>query len=63
MSGMTLPEFHNLLRVLHGIDLSEVEFLGDRWPKFRDDPVRFFLRADDEAARGIWEAMERRMTR
>lgn len=60
---MEMMKFHNLLRVLHGIDLSEVEFLGDRWPKFRDDPVRFFLRADDETAREIWLAMERRVTR
>lgn len=58
---MTRPEFHNLLRVIHGIDLAEVAFLGDRWPQFRDDPVRFFLRADDETTRGIWEAMERRV--
>lgn len=54
---MTFEEFHNGIRVLHSIDSHE---LGDPpwWRRFRDDPVRFFIKADDETAAAIWNAMQ-----
>ena len=59
---MTLGEFHNGIRVLHNIDSAD---LGDPpwWEKFRDDPVDFFIRCDDERCELIWQAMLKRGVR
>lgn len=54
-----LVQFHNRMRVLMSIDSHE---LGDPnwWPRFRDDPHRFFIRCDDETAEKIWAVIEQR---
>lgn len=56
---MTLPQFHNGLRILRSIDAWE---LGDPtwWPQFRDEPYMFLIRADDEIASQIWQVMVNR---
>jgi len=56
---MTQGQFHNGLRLLNSIDAHE---LGDPewWPRFRDDPYRFFIKADDGQVEIIWNAMKRR---
>lgn len=47
--------FANALRILHSIDHDEVSAFDDaRWTRFRDDPVRFFLRADDDTQAYLW---------
>lgn len=57
---MTRHEFRNAICKLGFLDHSDVPFLSDdEWPKFRDDPVRFFLRCGDEQAERIWTAMSR----
>jgi hypothetical protein len=36
-----------------------VPFISDeRWPKFRDDPVEFYLRADEPTQDQIWALIE-----
>lgn len=60
---MTLREFHNGIRVLFNIDMDEATAAGvepHQWPMFRDDPVRFFLRADDETAEKLFAVVEKR---
>jgi len=60
---MTLREFHNGLRVLASIDRHEVPFLSvAHWERFRGDPYRFFIRADDPTADAIWAVIIRRTT-
>ena len=56
---MTCHDLRNALCILHSLD--EVR-LGDQAAAFHADPVRFFLRADDETAQMIWAAVEARMT-
>ncbi|MDE2104465.1 MAG: hypothetical protein KGL39_44935 [Patescibacteria group bacterium] len=57
----SLHEFLNRVRILQSTVPLEVPFLAARqWTSFRDDPVRFLLRADDETAQRIWNAVERR---
>ena len=65
---LSLSKFHNALRILRGIDLAELEAAGLRlpdhiWVQFRDDPYRFFIRADDETAQKIWSIIEQRSKR
>lgn len=60
---MTQRQFLNALRILHSIDQHELPDLArEDWPRFRDDPVRFLLRADDPTSDAIWRAIERRTT-
>lgn len=60
---MTLREFHNGLRLLMGLDFSEVQhaITAEQWPSFRDDPHTFFIRADDPTTDKIWAVMKGRM--
>lgn len=52
---MELQDFHNTVRKLFNVDHSAVPWMSeDDWPKFRDDPVRFFIKADDETADRLW---------
>lgn len=61
MSGVRQRDFHNLLRVMLGIDHHEVSFMsGDVYTAFARDPYRFFIRCDDETADKIWAAVEKR---
>ena len=52
--------FHNALRILCNIDASE--FPGDEcdWPAFRDDPWRYFIRADDAVSKKLYDIIEKR---
>lgn len=57
-SPMTQAEFLDVLRRLFFLDHADVPFLDDRsWALFRDDPHRFFMRADDDIAALIWAAL------
>ena len=50
-----IDAFSNALRILHSIDRDEVSAFDDkRWTQFRDEPVRFFLRADDDTQAYLW---------
>jgi hypothetical protein len=56
---MTQAEFSNTLRKLFNLDHSDVPFLSaTQWPKFRDDPVRFFIKADDETLDRLWTRLQ-----
>jgi len=56
---MTRDQFHNALRIIRSIDSHE---LGDPpwWEKFRDSPIEFFIRCDDESADKIWNVILKR---
>jgi hypothetical protein len=57
--------FHNRLRRLLNIDKDELEKAGVElagrhgWEYFRDDPFRWFIRADDERAKKVWAIVEK----
>ena len=56
---MSAREFLNRARGLSFLDFHQVRFLGaSRWPKFRDDPIGFLIRADDSTVDQIWAALE-----
>lgn len=63
---MTFDEFHNALRILSSIDAHELRELDTEiwtdaeWIKFRDDPWRYFIKADDECAVMIWSVITKR---
>lgn len=63
---MTFDDFHNRLRIMSSIDQHELADLdADIWTdseyaKFRDDPWRYFIKADDEAAVMIWNVVTKR---
>jgi hypothetical protein len=61
---MTQHEFSNALRILISVDHHEVPFLDKAsWEKFRDDPFRFMMRANDNMADAVWAVVEKRATR
>lgn len=61
MIQMNMPNFHNRLRALFNIDYNRLpEMPEDLWPRFRDDPVRFFISCDDEMRDTIWREVQRR---
>jgi hypothetical protein len=61
---MTRAAFLNRVRSLSNIDQDQLpELSADQWPRFRDDPVRFFTRADDTQADAIWREVEKRQAR
>lgn len=64
---MSLEEFHNGLRILLNLDFDDLVRAGvfdehrvDEWEKFRLDPFRTFIRADEETAERIWELIQAR---
>lgn len=58
---MNKAEFHNALRILLNLDRDDLPFLDGRaWQRFRTDPFRFFIRADDPTADRLWAAIEAR---
>lgn len=70
--NMTLSEFHNALRIMTSIDFSELVNAGVmvesdargefcKWEKFRADPYRYLIRADDDTADKIWGIIQARM--
>ena len=54
--------FHNLLRILINLDHYEVEEVisAEEWPKFRDNPWRWFIIAEDHQSDFVWEKMMER---
>lgn len=62
--AMPRAAFLNRVRSLFNIDADELPKLDrDEWRSFRDDPVRFFMRADDWQAAAIWREVEKRQAR
>lgn len=58
---MNANQFANALRILRNIDQFEVKFLTtSQWPKFRDDPYVFMMRADGPTLEKIWAIVESR---
>lgn len=58
---ITRGAFLNRVRSLHNIDRYHLpELTADEWPGFRDDPVRFFMHANDTLADAIWREVEKR---
>jgi len=64
---MRFAEFHNALRILISIDRGELVDAGviaplDKveWPKFRDNPWRWFIAASDDQAQRVFAIIERR---
>jgi len=63
---MTFDDFHNRLRILSSIDRHELAALdteiwtAGEYVKFRDDPWRYFIKADDEVAVMIWNVVTKR---
>ena len=64
---MDLSDFHNRLRIMIGIDMSELVNAGviranefERWYEFRDNPFHWLIRTDDESAAKLWVLIERR---
>lgn len=55
---MTQNEFRNALCLISSIDAHELKGVApETAAKFVANPVRVFLRADDETAAAIWAAM------
>ena len=60
---MELREFHNGMRILLNIesfDLAMANIDRDAQKQFLEDPLRFFIRCDDETADKLWAIIERR---
>lgn len=62
---MTFDEFKDALEALASLKKNELIEAGvfaphdlESWSRFRADPLGWFLRADREAARGVWLATE-----
>ena len=56
---VTKSEFRSALCSMSFIDASQVPELGTRWPKFRDDPINYFLRCSDADSDAIWREMDK----
>lgn len=69
-SDLALRRFHNAMRILLNLDRDEIETEGvinlldaaadAKWERFRTDPFRFFVRADDATAEKLWTIIEKR---
>lgn len=62
---MTLPEFHNALRIMLGIEreellISGVKMTDSQWQNFIDDPFRWLIRASDANADKLWTIIQSR---
>jgi len=64
---MRFEAFHNALRILRSIDQHEMVAAGalcdgdqSGWVRFRDDPYRWFITANDDQARAVWSIIEQR---
>lgn len=64
----TAHDFLNALRVLHSIDMDELENAGvirkgdlEAWTRFREGPANWAIRADDDKAEKLWALVQRRM--
>lgn len=52
--------FHNALRVLKNIDAPDFPGPFGDWADFRDDPWRYFVRADDTTSARLYAIIEAR---
>lgn len=64
---MNRAEFSNALRIMTSLDRHELEHAGvlpigdhNAWGTFRRDPFRWFIRADDDAAKRLFELIQSR---
>ncbi|MBY0561450.1 hypothetical protein [Hyphomicrobium sp.] len=64
---MSLPEFHNALRILRCIDhwefAEKVSTSEALWMAFRRDPYLFFIGTGDDVAERLWKIIEERQIR
>ena len=61
---MNKDTFLNRVRSLYNIDRHKLPELDDEsWAQFRDDPLRFFIRADEPQGDAIWREVEKRQRR
>ncbi len=64
MDSLTLPAFLNRVRKLHCIDCYQLVDAGvmpkgsEEWFTFRENPVGWLLRADDDRAAKVWALTE-----
>ncbi len=65
---MTKDQFHNILRIMRGIDRHELVDAGvdmtdpKEWPRFMNDPYTWFIKASDADADKVWAIIERRQS-
>ena len=58
---MEKDEFLNRVRSLFNIDAHRLpELSEEQWGRFRDDPPRYFIQADDPQGDAIWREVQRR---
>jgi sulfur transfer complex TusBCD TusB component (DsrH family) len=64
---LSYAEFHNALRIMLNLDRSDLVQAGvldaqdERgWARLRDDPFRWFIRAEDARAERFWRLIQRR---
>jgi hypothetical protein len=64
-----LKTFLNRIRILHCVDMREIELAmqctglvmdDERWRRFRAAPVEFMVQADGPTQRALWSIIERR---
>lgn len=61
MSQMNLKNFDNRLRALYNIDYNRLPELPEvDWPRFRDNPVGFWITCDDDIRTAIWRELQHR---
>ena len=59
-----LHQFCNRLRIMHSLDLHEIEgFPPEQYGKFSANPYVFLIRSDDAMQAAIWAAILKRETR
>ena len=58
-------KWRNIWCILRSLDKDEVEAAEPGrdfdWPRFRDAPQQYLIRADAQQADGIWRAVEKRL--
>lgn len=61
LEDMSRAAFLNRLRSLFNVDRDQLlELTWGEWARFREDPVRFFMAANEVQAAAIWREVERR---
>jgi hypothetical protein len=52
-----MRKFINQVKILRSLDRDEIGMQQHEWSKFRDDPIHFLVRANDQTADLIWAAV------
>lgn len=70
MDTQDMKRFLNRIRILYNIDAHEIDgameaagcriLTSEDWQAFRDNPVRFLIRADGPTQRALWSIVQRR---